>query len=82
MTLMGDARTPGHPCVGRLLGIVRDERVLARAPDDVDLPPTSEDGHVAVMAYLALHRRTGETCCLDLAWMSGVLLLACEQALA
>jgi hypothetical protein len=40
---------------------------LHGAPEDVDLAPSSEDGYVAVMAYLALHRRTGEPRWLDLA---------------
>lgn len=38
---------------------VEQER-LHGAPEDVDLAPTSEDGYVAVMAYVALHRTTGE----------------------
>ncbi len=37
------------------------------APEDVDLAPTSEDGYAAVMAYMALHRRTGQARWLDLA---------------
>lgn len=37
------------------------------APEDVDLAPTSEDGYAAVMAYVALHRRTGNARWLDLA---------------
>ncbi|WP_051425499.1 hypothetical protein [Jiangella gansuensis] len=37
------------------------------APEDVDLAPTSEDGYAAVMAYVALHRRTGSPRWLDLA---------------
>ncbi|RIQ18877.1 hypothetical protein [Jiangella rhizosphaerae] len=37
------------------------------APEDVDLAPTSEDGYAAVMAYVALHRRTGDARWLDLA---------------
>jgi hypothetical protein len=40
---------------------------LNGAPEDVDLAPTSEDGYVAVMAYLAVYRRTGEARWLDLA---------------
>jgi len=37
------------------------------APEDVDLAPTSEDGYVALMAYLALYRRTGTSRWLELA---------------
>jgi hypothetical protein len=37
------------------------------APEDVDLAPTSEDGYAAVMAYVALHRRTGAARWLELA---------------
>ncbi|MHB1235596.1 MAG: hypothetical protein ACYCZK_07970 [Microbacteriaceae bacterium] len=37
------------------------------APEDVDLAPTSEDGYAAVMAYIALHRRTGQARWLELA---------------
>ncbi|UNX56278.1 hypothetical protein MF406_08825 [Georgenia sp. TF02-10] len=37
------------------------------APEDVDLAPTAEDGYAAVMAYVALHRRTGAPRWLDLA---------------
>jgi hypothetical protein len=40
---------------------------LNGAPEDVGLAPTSEDGYVALMAYLALHRRTGEARWLGLA---------------
>lgn len=40
---------------------------LHGAPEDVDLAPTSEDGYVAVMAYVALHRATGEARWLELA---------------
>jgi hypothetical protein len=43
------------------------DEFLFGAPEDVDLAPTSEDGYVAVMAYLALYRRTGERRWLDLA---------------
>ncbi|WP_113704255.1 hypothetical protein [Nonomuraea lactucae] len=45
---------------------VRDEFIHG-APEDVDLAPTSEDGYAAVIAYMALHRRTGEARWLDLA---------------
>lgn len=44
-----------------------EEEFLHGAPEDVDLAPTSEDGYVAVMAYMALHRETGEQRWLDLA---------------
>jgi hypothetical protein len=43
------------------------DEFLFGAPEDVDLAPTSEDGYVAVMAYLALYRRTGEARWLELA---------------
>lgn len=43
------------------------EEFLHGAPEDVDLAPTSEDGYVAVMAYLALYRRTHTERWLDLA---------------
>ncbi len=32
-----------------------DAEFLCGAPEDVDLAPTSEDGYVAIMAYLSLH---------------------------
>ena len=35
-----------------------DDECLYGAPEDVDLGPTSEDGYVAVMAYVALARAT------------------------
>ncbi|MGY4642317.1 beta-L-arabinofuranosidase domain-containing protein [Cellulomonas sp. URHB0016] len=44
-----------------------DREFLHGAPEDVDLAPTSEDGYVAVMSYVALHRRTGDPRWLDLA---------------
>ena len=43
------------------------EECVYGAPEDVDLAPTSEDGYCALMAYLALWRRTGEDRWLDLA---------------
>ncbi|MFS0910768.1 beta-L-arabinofuranosidase domain-containing protein [Microbacterium sp. 179-I 3D2 NHS] len=46
--------------------LVLDED-LHGAPEDVDLAGTSEDGYVAVMAYRALHRATGDGRWLDLA---------------
>ncbi|NUW44177.1 hypothetical protein [Nonomuraea rhodomycinica] len=44
-----------------------DDEFIYGAPEDVDLAPTSEDGYAAVMAYMALHRRTGRARWLDLA---------------
>ncbi|MBW9095260.1 hypothetical protein JNB62_16375 [Microbacterium jejuense] len=43
------------------------DEYLHGAPEDVDLAVTSEDGYVAVMAYMALHRATGAAHWLDLA---------------
>ena len=43
------------------------DEYLHGAPEDVDLAPTSEDGYVALMAYLALYRRTGAARWLELA---------------
>jgi hypothetical protein len=43
------------------------DEFLYGAPEDVDLAPTSEDGYVAVMAYMALYRRTGRSRWLELA---------------
>ncbi|HEY8588736.1 MAG TPA: hypothetical protein VIL55_04185, partial [Naasia sp.] len=48
---------------------------LCGAPEDVDLAPTSEDGYAAVMAYVALHRATGEERWLDLARRSADWML-------
>ena len=45
---------------------VDDERIYG-APEDVHLAPTSEDGVNAVIAYVALHRATGDDRWLDLA---------------
>jgi uncharacterized protein YyaL (SSP411 family) len=47
-------------------GFVLDE-YLHGAPEDVDLAVTSEDGYVAVMAYMALYRASGAAEWLDLA---------------
>lgn len=40
---------------------------LHGAPEDVDLAPSSEDGYAAIMAYVSLHRDTGEQRWLELA---------------
>ncbi len=53
---------------------VLDECVYG-APEDVDLAPTSEDGYCALMAYVALWRRTGAERWLDLARRSADWLL-------
>jgi hypothetical protein len=50
-TLIDAARRAG----AHYAGAVEHDR-LAGAPEDVDLSPTSEDGYVAVMAYVALAR--------------------------
>jgi hypothetical protein len=44
-----------------------DAEFLCGAPEDVDLAPTSEDGYVAVMAYLLLHEADPEGGWLDVA---------------
>ncbi|MEV8213434.1 hypothetical protein [Leifsonia sp. NPDC077715] len=44
-----------------------DREFIHGAPEDVDLAPTSEDGYAAVMAYVALHRATGDAHWLDVA---------------
>jgi hypothetical protein len=53
---------------------VLDEYICG-APEDVDLAPTSEDGYAAVMAYVALHRATGDARWLDLARRSADWML-------
>ena len=53
--LLGAARHAGR----RYARDVEAER-LAGAPEDVDLAPTSEDGYVALMAYVALARSADE----------------------
>jgi hypothetical protein len=45
---------------------VRDE-FLYGAPEDVDLAPTSEDGYLAIMAYVSLYEADGDRSWLDLA---------------
>lgn len=52
-----------------------DREFIHGAPEDVDLAPTSEDGCAAVMAYVALHRATGEARWLDLARRSADWML-------
>jgi rhamnogalacturonyl hydrolase YesR len=48
---------------------------LHGAPEDVDLAPTSEDGYVAVMAYVALYEATTDLRWLDLARRSADWML-------
>ena len=48
---------------------------LHGAPEDVDLAPTSEDGYLAVMAYVALHSATRDARWLDLARRSADWML-------
>jgi hypothetical protein len=57
-----------------------DREFLHGAPEDVDLAPTSEDGYVAVMSYVALHRRTGDPRWLDLARRSADWMLTFRYA--
>jgi hypothetical protein len=56
------------------------DEFLFGAPEDVDLAPTSEDGYVAVMAYTALFRQTGEPRWLDLARRSADWMLTFRYA--
>lgn len=51
------------------------DELICGAPEDVDLAPTSEDGYCAVMAYVALWRRTGSARWLDLARRSADWML-------
>ena len=44
-----------------------DDELIYGAPEDVHLAPTSEDGYNAVLAYMALHRKTGGASWLDVA---------------
>lgn len=44
---------------GSYFGRFVEAEFLYGAPEDVDLAPTSEDGYVAVVAYVALHERDG-----------------------
>ncbi|WP_431246035.1 hypothetical protein [Leifsonia xyli] len=58
---------PAAVAAGRYYEQFVDREFLHGAPEDVDLAPTSEDGYAAVMAYVALHRATGDTHWLDMA---------------
>ncbi|WP_348789440.1 hypothetical protein [Leifsonia sp. NPDC080035] len=58
---------PAALAAGRYYEAFVDREFLHGAPEDVDLAPTSEDGYAAVMAYVALHRATGDAHWLDVA---------------
>ena len=58
---------PAALAAGRYYEQFVDREFLHGAPEDVDLAPTSEDGYAAVMAYVALHRATGDAHWLDVA---------------
>jgi hypothetical protein len=44
-----------------------DDELIFGAPEDVHLAPSSEDGYNAVIAFMALHRSTGDAAWLDVA---------------
>ena len=58
---------PAALSAGRYYEQFVDREFIHGAPEDVDLAPTSEDGYAAVMAYVALHRATGDGHWLDVA---------------
>ncbi|MGO4534750.1 hypothetical protein [Leifsonia sp. 2MCAF36] len=58
---------PAALAAGRYYERFVDREFIHGAPEDVDLAPTSEDGYAAVMAYVALHRATGDAHWLDVA---------------
>ena len=58
---------PAALAAGRYYEQFVDREFIHGAPEDVDLAPTSEDGYAAVMAYVALHRATGDGHWLDVA---------------
>lgn len=58
---------PAAERAGRYYARFVHDEYLHGAPEDVDLAVTSEDGYVAVMAYLALHRATRDPEWLELA---------------
>ncbi|MFI7675747.1 hypothetical protein [Actinophytocola sp. NPDC049390] len=69
--LVADGRVTEAQRAGRFYApAVRDE-FLYGAPEDVDLAPTSEDGYLAIMAYVSLYEADG-----DPAWLE----LACQAA--
>jgi hypothetical protein len=52
---------------GRYYAQAVTDEFLYGAPEDVDLAPTSEDGYLAVMAYVSLYAADGDPAWLDLA---------------
>ncbi|MCX7522841.1 hypothetical protein OSC27_11200 [Microbacterium sp. STN6] len=58
---------PAALAAGRYYVRFVEQEFIHGAPEDVDLAPTSEDGYAAIMAYMALHRATGDAAWLDLA---------------
>lgn len=52
-----------------------EQQYLHGAPEDVDLAPTSEDGYVALMAYLHLWEATGSARWLELARLAADWML-------
>ncbi|WP_459722975.1 hypothetical protein [Actinophytocola sp. KF-1] len=65
--LVADGRVEVAQRAGRFYAqAVRDE-FLYGAPEDVDLAPTSEDGYLAIMAYVSLYEADGDRTWLELA---------------
>lgn len=62
-----DRYLPAAIRAGEYYAAFVEAEFLHGAPEDVDLAPTSEDGYLAVMSYLALFEATGERRWLDLA---------------
>lgn len=62
-----DRYLPAAERAGRCYARFVHDEYLHGAPEDVDLAVTSEDGYVALMAYMALHRASGDPEWLDLA---------------
>lgn len=60
-------RVPAAARAGEFYAAAVDSGRLAGAPEDVHLASTSEDGYLAIAAYAALHRATGEERWLQLA---------------
>ena len=52
-----------------------EAELIYGAPEDVHLAPSSEDGYNALVAFMALHRATGNPDWLDVAWRAADWLL-------